>query len=64
MPLTVRPKPITINYSMEEAKLLERIVTDAKVMVGNPIIKNTRLTVEYIMGLLAEGAGEEEILSE
>ena len=33
-------------------------------MVGKPVIKNTRLSVEYILGLLAKGAGEEEILSE
>lgn len=49
---------------MEKARLLERIAIDANVMVGKPLIKNTRLTVEYILGLLAEGATEEEILSE
>lgn len=49
---------------MQEQKLLERITIDPKVMVGKPIIKGTRLTVEYILNLLAHGAATEEILEE
>lgn len=44
--------------------LLERIVIDPRVMVGKPIIRGTRLTVEYILNLLASGATEAEILDE
>jgi uncharacterized protein (DUF433 family) len=33
-------------------------------MVGKPIIRSTRLTVEYILNLLAHGATETEILDE
>jgi uncharacterized protein (DUF433 family) len=33
-------------------------------MVGKPVIKGTRLTVEYILGLLAHGASITEILEE
>ncbi len=33
-------------------------------MVGKPVIKGTRLTVEYILGLLAHGTAIEEILEE
>lgn len=40
----------------------ERIVVDPKVMVGKPIIKGTRLTVEFIIGLLAQGWSEAEIV--
>lgn len=49
---------------MIETQLLERIVINPRVMVGKPIIKNTRLTVEYILGLLAYGATFDEIIEE
>lgn len=49
---------------MTEEKVLNRIVIDPKVKVGKPIIKGTRLTVEYILGLLAQGASFAEIIEE
>lgn len=49
---------------MNEQQLLERITTNHEIMVGKPIIKGTRLTVEYILNLLANGATEIEILEE
>ena len=33
-------------------------------MVGKPVIHGTRLTVEFILGLLAHGATHQEILEE
>jgi uncharacterized protein (DUF433 family) len=44
--------------------LLERINIDPNVMVGKPVIRGTRLTVEYILGLLAHGVTMDEILEE
>jgi uncharacterized protein (DUF433 family) len=44
--------------------LLERITINPKVMVGKPVIQGTRLTVEYILGLLAHATTMEEILVE
>ena len=49
---------------MSDEQLLTRIEIDPKVMVGKPVIKGTRLTVEFILGLLAHGATVEEILQE
>lgn len=49
---------------MTDEQLLERIAIDSKVMTGKPVIKGTRLTVEYILNLLAHGATPEEILQE
>lgn len=49
---------------MTEKQMLERIVINPKVKVGKPVIKGTRLTVEYILGLLAQGATFDEILQE
>ena len=40
----------------------ERIVLDPKVMVGKPTIKGTRLAVEFIIDLLANGWSEDEII--
>lgn len=37
------------------------ITTDPSVLVGKPVIKGTRLSVEFILGLLAQGWPEEEI---
>ena len=45
-------------------ELLERITINPKIMVGKPVIRGTRLTVEYILGLLAHGISIEEILEE
>jgi uncharacterized protein (DUF433 family) len=39
-----------------------RIVIDPEVLVGKPIIRGTRLAVEFIVGLLAQGWSEAEIL--
>lgn len=49
---------------MNNEDLLERITINPKVMVGKPVIRGTRLTVEYILGLLAHGSTIEEILEE
>jgi uncharacterized protein (DUF433 family) len=49
---------------MKDQDLLKRITLNPKVMAGKPIIKGTRLTVEYILNLLAHGATTEEILAE
>ncbi len=49
---------------MKDQDLLKRIVLDSETMVGKPVIRGTRLTVEYILGLLAHGASEREILDE
>ncbi len=43
-------------------KWRDYIVVDEKILRGKPIIKGTRLSVEFILGLLSEGWSEEEIL--
>ena len=49
---------------MSENHLLERITVNPRIMVGEPVIRGTRLTVECILNLLAHGATEAEILDE
>jgi uncharacterized protein (DUF433 family) len=39
----------------------ERIVIDPNILVGKPVIKGTRLAVEFIIDLLAQGWSEADI---
>ncbi len=41
---------------------MNRIVTNQKILGGKPIIKDTRLSVEFILNLLASGASKQEII--
>ncbi len=43
--------------------LSERIVVDPKVLAGKPVIRGTRLAVEFILELLAAGQTESDILA-
>ena len=50
--------------TMNDLELLSRITTNSEVLTGKPVIKGTRLTVNYILNLLAHGATIAEILEE
>jgi uncharacterized protein (DUF433 family) len=47
-----------------DEKLLRRIETNHKVMVGKPIIKGTRIPVDLIVRMVAQGITEKEIVQE
>lgn len=49
---------------MKNEQLLERIILNPKIMVGKPVIKGTRLTVDFILYFLAHGSTVHEILNE
>lgn len=49
---------------MTDDKLLERITVNPNILAGKPIIKGTRLSVEYILNLLAHGESVDDILAE
>ena len=40
----------------------DRIAIDPKILVGKPVVKGTRLAVEFIIDLLAQGWTEKDIL--
>lgn len=41
----------------------DRIETNPKVMMGKPVVRGTRITVELILRKISEGASEEELLN-
>lgn len=49
---------------MTEKSLLKRIVLDTKIMLGKPVIRGTRLTVEIVVEKIAYGASFEDIMKD
>ena len=41
----------------------DRIVVDPQIAAGKPIVKNTRLAVDFLLELLAQGWAQEDILA-
>lgn len=41
-----------------------KIIVDPEILVGKPIIKGTRISVEFVLKLLSSGMNIEEILKE
>lgn len=44
--------------------LTQRIIIDPDIMVGKPVIKGTRITVELVLDLLAQGMSVSEIIAD
>ena len=49
---------------MTDKNLLKRIQIDPMVKMGKPVIRGTRLTVEFILNLMTHGATNQEIIFE
>ena len=49
---------------MSAEPLLERIDLDPEVMLGKPVIRGTRITVEIIQEKIAAGCSIEEVLAD
>ena len=41
-----------------------RIIANPEILGGKPVIENTRISVEHVLGLLANGMTNEEIIAE
>jgi uncharacterized protein (DUF433 family) len=39
------------------------IISNAEIQTGKPVIKGTRLTVEFILGLFSKGWTQEQVLA-
>jgi len=44
--------------------MIERITANSNILGGKPIIRGTRISVEFILNLLASEVSEEEILED
>ena len=47
---------------MKDEKLLERITVNPEIFNGKPVIRGQRIAVEHILGMIASGASQKEIL--
>jgi uncharacterized protein (DUF433 family) len=45
-------------------ELSERIVVDPEILAGKPVVRGTRLAVEFILELLAAGQSENNLLND
>ena len=50
--------------NVNKDELLQRITVDPKIMVGKPVIRGLRITVQQILESLAAGVKEEELLED
>lgn len=53
------------GYDFAKGRLMDhrdRIVIDPEVLVGKPVVRGTRLSVDFLLGLLGQGWSELEIL--
>ena len=48
----------------DKKELLKRIMANPKIFGGKPIIRGMRISVETILGLLAQGISYQEILKD
>ena len=49
---------------MTDTELLSRITMRPEVLGGKPIIRDMRIAVEHVLGMLAAGDGAETVLDE
>lgn len=49
---------------MNDDQLVKRIIHDPRILAGKPVIKGTRLSVDFVLNLLGHGSTVEEILDE
>lgn len=48
---------------MNDDQLLARIVSDPRILAGNPVIKGTRLSVDHILNLPGRRSPRNDVLA-
>lgn len=49
---------------MNQKQLLEPVTINPRIMAGKPVIRGTRVPVELLVRMVAQGISEEEIMKE
>jgi uncharacterized protein (DUF433 family) len=64
-PIGNRPTDIPYRFGEYDQRMSwrERIVIDPEILAGKPVVRGTRLAVEFILELLAAGQSEAAILA-
>jgi len=60
-----RAIPVPLRYDAPKGPIMtwqDRITLDPAVLAGKPVIRNTRLSVDFILGLLGQDWTEADIL--
>jgi uncharacterized protein (DUF433 family) len=64
----VRAESVSYTQTLEMRRAgmhwQDRIIIDPEVLVGKPVIKGTRIAVEFVVGLLAQGWTVDQVLEE
>jgi len=47
---------------MRKARRKKRIIIDPRILAGKPVVKGTRLSVDFILSLLGAGWTEKQVL--
>jgi uncharacterized protein (DUF433 family) len=53
----------SIGLSRKMTDVESRIVLDPGILAGKPVIRGTRLSVDFVIGLMADGWSQERILA-
>lgn len=59
------PTPVCSRRLPKKEKILmDRIVVNPRILGGKPVIRGTRISVEFVLELLASGMSEDDILED
>jgi uncharacterized protein (DUF433 family) len=50
--------------SMIDSELLQRITVNPDVLTGKPVVRGTRLSVDFVLNLMSHGSSMDEIVAE
>jgi uncharacterized protein (DUF433 family) len=60
---TISRSVMSGNGDLSDMTQHPRIALDSNVLVGKPVIRGTRLAVEFVIGLMADGWSEADIVN-